>query len=238
MSTERIKELVTHYFPYLWRFILLASLLLAGLHSGIDSSSQWRSFGWYTFFLSFFHLSEFMTLFIARKNYVRPGSFLLDQDKEYHIAVAAGWIEYIIEWFFLPSLKQLGVISICGIILCTIGEIIRKSAILTAGENFDHQIEFRKRREHSLVTHGIYSWCRHPSYCGWFCWSIGTQLILCNPICTIAYTYISWTFFRDRIEVEEQLLRSFFGLDYVKYKEKVPSGVPFIPWATRNKVIS
>jgi len=50
-----------------------------------------------------------------------------------------------------------------------------------------------------LVDSGFYSFSRHPSYFGWFWWSIGTELLLCNPICFIFYTYASWNFFNDRI---------------------------------------
>lgn len=41
---------------------------------------------------------------------------------------------------------------------------------------FDFQVQFEKHRDHVLVTHGLYSLCRHPSYVGWFYWSIGTQV--------------------------------------------------------------
>lgn len=42
--------------------------------------------------------------------------------------------------------------------------------------------------------------CRHPSYAGWFWWSVGTQVLLGNPVCTIAYAAVSFLFFRNRIE--------------------------------------
>ena len=30
--------------------------------------------------------------------------------------------------------------------------------------------------DHQLVTSGVYGYCRHPSYAGWFLWSVGTQV--------------------------------------------------------------
>lgn len=83
-----------------------------------------------------------------------------------------------------------------GVILCIVGEGFRKLAMLTAGRNFTHLIQFQKRAHHELITHGIYSLFRHPSYVGWFWWSVGTQvsnilkfisfhIIFCRWLCAI-----------------------------------------------------
>ena len=119
-------------------------------------------------------------------------------------------------------------VSIIGILVCVAGEIIRKAAMLTAGSNFDHLIRVTREDEHQLVTSGVYSLCRHPSYVGWFYWSVGTQLVLCNPFCCIAYALVSWRFFYERIFEEEMTLLHFFGEDYEYYQNAVPTGLPFI----------
>lgn len=54
------------------------------------------------------------------------------------------------------------------------------------------------------------------------------QLILCNPFCLIAYTIVSWRFFRERIYEEEIYLLNFFGEDYLDYQKSVGTGLPFI----------
>lgn len=54
------------------------------------------------------------------------------------------------------------------------------------------------------------------------------QVMLCNPVCILGYTIASWRFFRERIEEEELSLIHFFAEDYVAYKRKVPTGLPFI----------
>lgn len=100
--------------------------------------------------------------------------------------------------------------------------------MFTAGHNFTHLIQYRKRDDHQLVQSGIYSLFRHPSYVGWFWWSIGTQVVLVNPVCAIGYAVASWKFFNDRICDEEISLINFFGEDYVAYQRSVPTGIPFI----------
>lgn len=58
--------------------------------------------------------------------------------------------------------------------------MLRKAAIWTARDNFTHLVQQEKMETHALVTHGVYSWFRHPSYVGWFYWCIGTQVEYIN----------------------------------------------------------
>ena len=87
--------------------------------------------------------------------------------------------------------------------------------IRTCGENLSHIIADEKDDEHVLIRHGIYAYLRHPSYFGWFYWSVGTQLILCNPVCTVLYAMAAWYFFSSRIPYEEYMLHDFFGEEYI-----------------------
>jgi protein-S-isoprenylcysteine O-methyltransferase len=54
-------------------------------------------------------------------------------------------------------------------------------------------------------------------------------VLLCNPISTMLFARISWQFFHDRIPYEELHLERFFGKDYVDYRQRVPTRIPFIP---------
>lgn len=71
-------------------------------------------------------------------------------------------------------------------------------------------------------------WIRHPAYLGFAMFALGTQMFLLNPICTVAYILALESFFRGRVHMEERLLARFFGQDYSMYKQRVPSGLPFI----------
>ena len=129
---------------------------------------------------------------------------------------------------FFSAMKGFGWFSLLGLVLCIGGEALRKIAMLTAGSNFDHLIRTHREDKHKLVTSGIYGVFRHPSYVGWFYWSIGTQIILCNPLCIVAYALTSWRFFNERVYEEEITLLNFFGDQYVSYQKKVSTGLPFI----------
>ena len=103
--------------------------------------------------------------------------------------------------------------------------------MLTCGENFSHIIKdsHTQNQQHHIVKHGIYAYLRHPSYFGWFYWSLGTQLLLCNPICFIFYTYATWQFFANRIPYEEDTLVEIYGEEYAIYAQSTLIGIPFIP---------
>lgn len=82
------------------------------------------------------------------------------------------------------ELKQLKWLSCVGLLMVLCGEGLRKAAMLTAGSNFNHIVQNEKAQSHVLVTSGVYSYFRHPSYVGWFYWSTGTQVRLkLRPSC-------------------------------------------------------
>lgn len=153
---------------------------------------------------------------------------MLNHSIPYIIAATSSWLEFLIEVFLWPSIKQNSTILVIGIAVCIGGEVIRKLAIITASTSFNHVVQYHRNEDHVLVTHGIYSSMRHPSYAGWFWWSVGTQIILANPLCLILYAIVSWKFFQQRILIEEVTLVKFFGEKYLEYQQTTPTGVPFV----------
>ncbi|CAE1299531.1 ICMT [Acanthosepion pharaonis] len=185
-------------------------------------------FGWYIMALSFFHWSEYFITALTNPRSLSLESFLLDHSREYKLAAVSSWAEFMLEWYCFSGLKQIRWLSMIGLIMVVGGEILRKCSMYTARANFNHYIQHVKQDGHTLVTYGVYSLFRHPAYVGWFYWSIGTQLILCNPLCLVGYTVVTWRFFRERIYEEEIYLLNFFGEDYFEYQKKVGTGLPFI----------
>ncbi|XP_014212715.1 protein-S-isoprenylcysteine O-methyltransferase [Copidosoma floridanum] len=216
------------------RAFFLGFVICLGLSIDLASEPTWKIFGVYASVLSTFHFTEFLS--VASTNPVASSSdtYIINHSFAYTVAALASWIEYFFERYYFPIIKQNLWISLVGIIMCATGEIIRKTAIYTAQHNFNHIVQNTKSNNHSLVTHGIYNICRHPSYVGWFYWSIGTQLILQNPLCLTTYTIISWRFFKERITIEESSLLKFFGSSYIVYQSKVGTGLPFIFGHKRN----
>ncbi|CAI5947879.1 unnamed protein product, partial [Closterium sp. NIES-64] len=81
--------------------------------------------------------------------------------REYLLAMAAALTEYALETALFPAFKRrLWPVAWVGGALLLAGEAVRKAAMVTAGRSFTHDIQTEKRREHRLVTHGLYRWVR------------------------------------------------------------------------------
>jgi len=195
-------------------------------------------FAVYFFLLVLFHMSEYLLTAAFRPDTLGFDNFLLNHSLPYQVCVLAAWLEYWLEYGFAgswwPGGKQWGALNTLGLCLCLLGLCTRSLGMATASTNFSHKIEDEKRPEHRLVTHGIYAWLRHPAYFGFFWWSVGTQVLLANPVCVVAYTLATWHFFFDRIPHEEELLVGFFGDEYHAYRKRTHIGIPLIEWATRH----
>lgn len=189
---------------------------------------RWKAFAVYFIFMPFFHFSEYLTIAWSNPRSLNTDTFMLTHSAAYIIAAASSWIEFIVEVYLYPSLKESFWPLVLGSLVCIAGEVLRKLAIITANTNFNHLVQFRKVDGHTLITHGVYKYMRHPSYSGWFFWSIGTQIVLSNPICVVLYAIVSWKFFHERILVEEVTLVNFFQAKYVEYQQRTPTGVPFV----------
>ena len=182
--------------------------------------------------LSLFHFLEFYTTALTNPTNAQTSSFLLSTNGwAYNVAHTAAFTECLLSHIFRPrELFPLFHIPILwlGFSLVLVGQIIRMTAILQAGPSFSHLVAQRKKEKHVLITHGVYSILRHPSYFGFFWWGIGTQVVLGNVICLIAYTVVLWRFFSARIQGEEVFLVQFFKQEYVDYRKRTPVGIPYI----------
>ncbi|KAL6908995.1 putative Isoprenylcysteine carboxyl methyltransferase [Trichoderma evansii] len=184
--------------------------------------------------LSTFHFLEFWTTAEKNTAVVTIDSFLLTANwPSYAIAHSAAFIECIVVTVFFPNrhwapFNSGRLLLFLGLFLVSVGQVVRSIAMLHAGASFNHQIQTRRAQSHLLVTTGIYGWLRHPSYFGFFYWGLGTQLVLGNTICFVAYSAVLYMFFKSRIKVEEERLVQFFGDDYVDYRKRVGTLMPFI----------
>lgn len=122
-------------------------------------------------------MTEFLTTAVNQPNTVTTDAFLLNHSREYHFALLVSLLEYLLEGYLLPQWKfAYPPLAYIGFGVCLTGEAIRKVAMFTAGRNFTHVIADEHQPDHFLVTDGIYGIWRHPSYVGWFYWSVGTQV--------------------------------------------------------------
>ncbi|PVV01525.1 hypothetical protein BB560_004054 [Smittium megazygosporum] len=177
----------------------------------------------YLMFISVYHMLEYLSVATFKASNLELDSFMFNPDGRYRFSLALSFaiIEFLVELFLFKASKS----SKMFIIL---GQFIRTCAMYTAKSNFNHYIETHRDANHVLITHGIYSYERHPSYVGFFIWVLGLQTMLQNPVSLILFIAILGHFFVDRAQFEEYTLTRFFGQDYIRYKESVPTLIPFI----------
>ncbi|KAE8212920.1 hypothetical protein CF327_g3503 [Tilletia walkeri] len=195
-----------------------------------DGLAPWNrpQFGIYLGSWAVFHMLEFVIT--ARYNPTRlfADSFLLQNGVGYHIAHGFAVCEFVLESYFFPCAKVPTALTILGLGLMLVGQAARSLAMVHAGNSFSHQVAAYKREDHILVTTGVYSISRHPSYFGFFYWALGTQLMLANPVSALGFAVVLYRFFSDRIQKEEGFLLRFFGKAYEDYRKRVPTLLPFI----------
>lgn len=106
------------------------------------------------------------------------------------------------------------------------GLIIRSLAMIHAGANFSHDIRYNLKKDHKLVTTGIYRFVRHPSYLGFLMFAVGGQLVLRNVICATGFSLVLQRFFKLRIRVEEVALLQQYPKEFSEYRQRTFSGIP------------
>lgn len=203
------------------------SLFVTGGHAGLWWST-WQ-FGFFVQSWAFFHWAEFAVTAGWNRARCNVDSFLLDNGMLYHVANGTALAEYLLTLYLKPEWKSFQYVSSTGVVVVLLSQALRSSAMIRASTNFSHSIAWHKSESHRLVTTGVYRWCRHPSYAGFFYWAVGTQVVMQNPISFLLYVILCWQFFNKRIQVEEQALVRFFGNDYKQYRFKVGTMIPFIP---------
>ena len=201
----------------------LAWLLLRGAAAPIEA--QWCA---YALCLTAFHLAEFVVTAANQPADVSFDSYLINHSRAYCAAAAASWLEFWLEAWLVPGLKGGRGAQAVGVAMMLAGQALRTAAMCTAGSNFTHLVATSRRASHALVERGVYARLRHPAYLGWLAWSVGTQVALGNPLCTVAYAVASWSFFAERIPVEEHALLAFFGARYALYARRTVIGIPWV----------
>ncbi len=201
-------------------------IMSCGLVQGIrlQMISRWC---FYICSMSSFHLLEFFTTAVYNPGVTSSESYLVNHSKAYTAAFLFAFLEFWIRFLYFPGASTLGFVF--GAVLVLFAQSIRTWAMITCGESFNHLIQTCKKENHILVTDGVYKYLRHPSYVGFYYWSIATQLVLNNWFSTILFAAASLMFFRRRIPYEEESLLEHFPDEYEAYASTTYVGIPFIP---------
>jgi protein-S-isoprenylcysteine O-methyltransferase Ste14 len=117
------------------------------------------------------------------------------------------------------TLRWLGVVLFIG------GGVLRVWPVFVLGRRFSGLVAIQPG--HELVTGGIYSAIRHPSYLGLLVSTLGWAFVFDSGV-GILLTGLTLAPLLARIASEEALLESQFGVQYAAYRARTWRLLPFI----------
>jgi protein-S-isoprenylcysteine O-methyltransferase Ste14 len=123
------------------------------------------------------------------------------------------------------SLSLLPPRRIIGLALFVVGLTIMIVGQATLWRNYSGLLIIRK--DHQLITHGIYRFTRHPIYLGAIMVFIGLPVYAASLYALLAVLVLI-PIILNRIRLEERLLTEAFGDAHLKYKETTKKLIPFI----------
>ncbi|PWV53856.1 isoprenylcysteine carboxylmethyltransferase family protein [Chitinophaga sp. S165] len=119
-----------------------------------------------------------------------------------------------------PVLHRLGLAMILA------GMVFRAIAVYTLGRYFTVDVAIRS--DHKIVRKGVYRYLRHPSYLGVLVSFLGNALAFNSWAAALVGFLPVLAVFLYRMKIEEELLVSNFGEEYLDYKKGTWRLIPFI----------
>jgi protein-S-isoprenylcysteine O-methyltransferase Ste14 len=110
-----------------------------------------------------------------------------------------------------------------GVVLFALGGVLRLWPVVVLGRRFSGLVAIQPG--HTLVTEGIYSVIRHPSYLGLVVNSLGWGLAFRSATGVLITSLLLVPLFA-RIKAEERLLKTEFGDEYEAYRSRTSRLVP------------
>jgi len=94
------------------------------------------------------------------------------------------------------------------------------------GTNWSVSLDVRKN--HQLITKGVYRYMRHPMYTAFWLWALAQALLLPNWVAGLSGIVGFALLYFVRVNREEQLMIDTFGEDYRSYMLRTKRLIPWI----------
>lgn len=143
------------------------------------------------------------------------------------ISLAYGFLTALSAWLALEPLPPWWFYSVAinGVVIIAFSQALTFWARKTMGKSFTPDLS--PNNESKLVTTGPFAICRHPMMLSYLMLWVGTALALGSAILFVSFCFVSVAVMR-RVALEEKALKTKFGEEYEKYRQKVSLIVPFL----------
>jgi protein-S-isoprenylcysteine O-methyltransferase Ste14 len=142
------------------------------------------------------------------------------------VTILLGIIAQTVSPTLLPISSEPSTLRMVGLLLYTLGLLTAVTARIQLGWNWSDIEKSYVKREHALVTHGIYGYVRHPIYAGDVFLLLGLELAL-NSWCVLGVIAIALYVRRRAIQEERKLREALPGYD--QYCRRTTRFLPFLP---------
>ena len=131
-------------------------------------------------------------------------------------------VMFLLTYSFYP-IFQIGIVSyrvlvIIGIFLIVLGIPFLMISVMAVARAYS---------SNTLVTNGIFRCCRHPLYASWTVFLIPGVFFLANSWIGLTTPIFMYSVLRILVRKEEEYLEDRFGSEYLEYKKKIPSIIPY-----------
>ncbi len=146
------------------------------------------------------------------------------------VAFGTSWLVLLLSllanYYRIGSLRPALLFNIVGTVLMAAGFALRTIAASTLGKFYSRTL--RTKDDHRVVSEGIYHLVRRPGYLGMILQFIGAGLTVANFIVLIIVAGLIIPAYVRRIAVEESMLSSTLGQEYVEYMSRTKRLIPFV----------
>jgi protein-S-isoprenylcysteine O-methyltransferase len=126
----------------------------------------------------------------------------------------------------IGRLLQADTFFLLGIILFSLGLVIRLKSIMTLKQQFTYIVT--KVENHELIESGLYKYIRHPGYLGQIIIFLGISTSLSNWLSVLLMITSVLIGYIYRITIEEKFMTNQIGEKYVNYQKRTKKLIPFI----------
>jgi protein-S-isoprenylcysteine O-methyltransferase Ste14 len=135
-------------------------------------------------------------------------------------------LAHFLSWQLNWPISASALVPDIGLGLIVAGMLFRFTAIYTLGRYFT--VDVAIRTDHKIVKAGVYRYLRHPSYLGMLISFLGNALAFNSWITVLIGFLPVLGAVLYRMKIEEELLISNFGQEYIDYKKGTWRLIPFI----------